>query len=167
MRFVRKLVCLAACSLVLTLAQPAGAEGTAIAFKGLRAGAGEPVEITADNLSVSEADAQGAFSGNVLVVQGDLRLSADQLLVSYLGGDRKKIDKLTATGNVLLSTPTEAAQGASAVYSLTSRQIEMTGEVLLTQGGSVMSGSRLVVDLTKGTGQMSGRVKTVLQPGSN
>lgn len=167
MRFIRNLYCLVACTLVLTLAQPAGAEGAAIAFKGLRAGAGEPVEITADNLSISEADVQGTFSGNVLVVQGDLRLSADQLLVSYLDGDRKKIDKLTATGNVLLSTPTEAAQGASAVYSLTTRQIEMTGDVLLTQGGSVMSGNRLVVDLTKGTGQMSGRVRTVLQPGSN
>jgi lipopolysaccharide export system protein LptA len=167
MRQIRTICCLIAGILMLslTLTLPADAQsGGAIAFKGLPAGAGQPVEITADSLSVSQADAQGTFSGNVLVVQGDLRLSADTLLVSYLDGDRKKIDKLTATGNVLLSTPTEAAKGAKAVYSLTTRQIDMTGDVLLTQGDSVMSGNSLTVDLASGTGQMNGRVKTILQP---
>ena len=32
---------------------------------------------------------------------------------------------------------------------------------------SAMSGTRLDVDLTTGTGQMQGRVRTILQPGGN
>ena len=165
MRILPKVLCGAACLFVL--AQVAGAQQTAIAFKGLRAGAGQPVEITADSLSVDEQASNATFSGHVLAVQGDLKLASDTLLVTYVKGDKTKIDTLTADGQVLMSTPTEAAQGAKAVYSLTDRQIEMTGDVVLTQGTSVMSGNRLVVDLNSGTGHMDGRVKTILQPGGN
>lgn len=42
----------------------------------------------------------------------------------------------------------------------------MTGDVLLTQGESVMSGQKLSVNLRSGTGQMDGRVRTILQPGT-
>ena len=165
MRNFRKVLCLA--GVALMLAQGVVAQQSAIAFKGFKAGASQPVEITADSLSVDEQASTATFSGHILAAQGDLRLSSDTLLVAYVKGDKTKIDTLTATGNVLLSTPSEAAKGASAVYSLSKRQIEMTGDVLLTQGTSVMSGSKLVIDLDAGTGRMDGRVKTVLQPGSN
>lgn len=158
------------CSLLLVLslgATGAFAQGTTIAFKGLRAGEGQPVEVTSDSLAVDQAAGTATFTGHVLVVQGDVRLSSDLLDVAYLGGDKTKIDSLTATGNVLLSTPTEAAKGQKAVYSLTGRTILMTGDVVLTQGQSVMSGQSLTVDLAKSTGTMTGRVRTVLQaPGS-
>ncbi|MBS0564356.1 MAG: LptA/OstA family protein [Proteobacteria bacterium] len=163
MRKIRQLFWLAGC--ILVLGQAADAQQTAIAFKGLKAGAGQPVEITADSLAVDEQASTATFTGHVLAVQGDLKLSSDSLLAVYVKGEKSRIDTLTATGNVLMSTPTEAAQGAKAVYSLTGRQIEVTGDVVLTQGTSVMSGNRLVVDLDAGTGHMDGRVKTLLQPG--
>ena len=150
------------------IATGAIAQDTTVAFKGLRAGEGQPVEVTSDSLSVDQAGGTAQFTGHVLVVQGDVRLSSDLLDVAYQAADKTKIDTLTATGNVLLSTPTEAAKGQKAVYSLTGRTILMTGDVVLTQGQSVMSGQSLAIDLAKSTGTMNGRVRTVLQaPGKS
>lgn len=140
---------------------------SAVAFKGLRSGADKPVEITADQLQVSQTDGQAVFTGNVVVVQGDLHLSTDKLLVDYVKGDKTKIDTLHADGHVLMATPTEAAEAEAAVYSLTDGQLRLTGNVLLNQAGSTISGQTLNVDLNTGIGHMDGRVKTVLQPKGN
>jgi len=159
-------------ALILTLlacglgAGPCAAD-TAVAFQGLRAGAGKPVEITADQLQVNQTDGQATFSGNVRVVQGDLHMASDELIVDYVTGSKTSVDKLHANGHVLLSTPTEAAQSDKAIYSVTNSQLEMTGDVLLNQTGNTMSGSRLTVDMNTGIGHMDGRVKSVLQPGGN
>lgn len=145
----------------------AAAQEATLAFEGLQSGAGQPVEITADVLSINQKASTAIFTGNVLVIQGELRLSADEMLVEYLQGDKSKIDKLHASGHVLLATSTEAAEAQKATYSMTNRQIEMTGDVLLTQKDTAIAGQKLVIDLTSGTGKMEGRVKTVLQPGGN
>ncbi len=161
---------ISACALaVLACAAATGAraQGTTLAFSGLRAGAGEPVEITADQLDVSQKAATAIFKGHVLVVQGGLKLSSDSLTVEYVAGDQSKIDRLIASGNVLLSTPAEAARAEAAIYSLTTSHLDMTGHVVLTQGSNVMSGEKLSVDLKAGTGRMDGRVKTVLKPAGN
>jgi lipopolysaccharide export system protein LptA len=151
---------------LMLLAASAAAQEAQIAFKGLRAAADAPVEITADTLEISDQDQTAVFKGNVVMIQGDVRLSAKEVLVDYAKGDKTKIDRLTATGGVLLASPSEAAEAEQAVYSLTSREIEMTGSVLLTQGQSVMSGQTLFVNLDAGTGRMEGRVKAVLNPGT-
>lgn len=152
---------------VLSQMATAHAQEASIAFEGLQAGAGEPVEITADQLEVTQSASTAEFTGHVLVIQGGLRLSSDTLTVEYVEGDKTRIDRLIAEGNVLLSTPAEAAQGARAVYLLTSQELEMTGDVVLTQGGNVMSGEKLLVDIAEGTGRMDGRVRTILQPAEN
>lgn len=156
-------------TLVLALAQAGAvtAQETGLAFAGLRAGAGDPVEITADQLEVAQSASTAEFTGNVLVIQGGLRLSSDKLTVEYVQGDKTKIDRLVAEGNVLLSTPAEAAESTRAVYALTSQQLEMTGDVVLTQAGNVMSGETLIVNIADGTGRMDGRVRTILQPAGN
>jgi lipopolysaccharide export system protein LptA len=117
-------------TLALAQAGMAWAQEATLAFQGLKAGAGEPVEITADQLNVTQSASTAEFTGNVLVIQGGLRLSSDRLTVEYVEGDKTTIDRLIAEGNVLLSTPAEAAESARAVYVLTSQQLEMTGEVV-------------------------------------
>ncbi len=145
----------------------ANAQETVLAFEGLRSASSEPVEITADRLEASQKDATAVFTGHVLVVQGGMRLSSDSLRVDYTQGAKQQIDQMVATGNVLMSTPSEAAEAAEAAYSLKDHTLVLTGNVLLTQAGNVMSGGTLTVDLDSGTGRMSGRVKTVLQPAGN
>jgi lipopolysaccharide export system protein LptA len=143
------------------------AQGAGITFGGIQADTSLPVEVTADQLNVSQTGGTAIFTGNVLIGQGDMRLSADEVLVEYGGQDRTRIERLHAKGGVTLVNGTEAAEAQEAVYSVTAGEVVMTGSVLLTQNGSTIAGERLVVDLASGTGRMEGRVKTVLQPGAN
>ncbi|MDD8022348.1 MAG: lipopolysaccharide transport periplasmic protein LptA [Paracoccaceae bacterium] len=137
-----------------------------VAFGGIRANTSAPVEITADSLSVRQEDGTAIFSGNVLILQEDMRLQAASVQVEY-GDDHGQIKRLHASGGVTLVSAADSAEAREAVYEPASGQIVMTGDVLLTQGANVMAGQKLVVDLKTGTGQMDGRVRTILQPGGN
>ncbi len=142
-------------------------QGAPVTFGGIRADTSLPVEVTADQLTVSQTDGTAIFVGNVLIGQGAMRLSAAEVLVEYGNEDRTSIKRLHARGGVTLANGAEAAEAAEAVYSVATGEVVMTGSVLLTQGGNTLAGERLVVDLDTGTGLMEGRVKTVLQPGGN
>lgn len=149
------------------LALPAFGQGTQIAFGGLKHDSSLPIEITAEKLTVDQADGSATFTGDVLIGQGEMRLSAAKVRVEYLTGEDStgEISKLHASGGVTLVNGAEAAEAAEAVYTVTSGLVVMTGSVILTQGQNALSGDRLTVDLAAGTGQMDGRVKTILQPG--
>jgi lipopolysaccharide export system protein LptA len=156
----RLTVVLAACAMSSTmgLAQTAN-----VAFGGLKQDTSLPVEVTADQLNVNQADGTAIFTGNVLVGQGEMRLSAERVKVDYTE-DRSAIAKLYASGGVTLVNTTDAAESRDAVYTIDSGNVVMTGDVLLTQPGNAMSGQKLVINLKDGTGVMEGRVQTVFQP---
>jgi lipopolysaccharide export system protein LptA len=156
---------LAALLLAATAQAPAFAQGTQVAFAGVRQDPTLPVEVTADSLQVNQTDGTAVFAGNVLAVQGALRLTAGAVRVEYAEGGGA-IAKLHASGGVTLVNATDAAEAAEAVYTLATGNVVMTGNVLLTQGQNAIAGERLVLDLKAGTGVMEGRVKTVFQPGA-
>ncbi|TXB66375.1 lipopolysaccharide transport periplasmic protein LptA [Paracoccus aurantiacus] len=138
-----------------------------VAFGGMKADTSAPVELAADNLTVNQSNGQAEFTGNVRIGQGQMKLSADKVVVQYVQGDTKKIDNLEATGNVTLVNGADAAEAQQATYEVSSGNITLIGDVLLTQGENVMSGDKILVNLADGTAQASGRVRSVLQPGSN
>ncbi len=129
-----------------------------------------PVEVTSNQLEVNQAQGTALFTGDVIVIQGELRLAAPRILVEYTrlpdGSIGQEVDVITATGGVLMVTPSEAAESDRAVYIPRRDEVTMTGDVLLTQGPNTLNGERLVVDLLTGSGVMEGRVRTVLVPGS-
>lgn len=141
----------------------AAAQGAAVDFGGLTQDTTLPVEVTADQLSVDQADGKAIFTGNVLVIQGELRLSAGEVKVEYTE-DRSGIAQLFATGGVTIVNATDAAESREAVYTIDAGEVVMTGDVLLTQGTSALSGQKLVINLKTGAGTMEGRVQTVFQP---
>jgi lipopolysaccharide export system protein LptA len=143
---------------------PAHAQGTALGFGGLRQNPDAPVEVTSDRFEVNQADGVAIFTGNVVVVQGELRLGAGAVRVEY-GDGGSGIRRLHASGGVTLATSAEAAESREAVYTLASGELEMSGDVLVTQGAATIAGDRLVADLRAGTGRIEGRVKTVFRPG--
>ncbi len=144
----------------------ASAQDAAISFGGLKQDTTLPVEVKADSLAVNQADGSATFTGNVLVGQGEMRLSASTVRVEY-GPGGKSIEKLHATGGVTLASAKDAAEAREAVYTIGSGSVVMTGDVLLTQGASAISGQRLVIDLKAGTGRMEGGVSTIFVPGGN
>lgn len=148
------------------LAVAAWAEGTEVSFGGLRADTSLPVEVTAESLSVNQADGTADFSGNVLVKQGEMRLQAASIRVEY-SADGKDISRLHASGGVLLVNASDAAEAAEAVYTIDSGEVVMTGNVLMTQGQTAIKGGTLVINLKTGTGRMTGGVTTTFTPGGD
>jgi lipopolysaccharide export system protein LptA len=144
----------------------AAAQGTSVAFGTLRQNPDAPVEVTADALAVDQETGRATFSGNVLIGQGEMRLSAPKVLVVYKSGN-SGIQELNATGGVTLVSGPDAAESSAAVYNVESGTILMTGNVLLTQGNNALTAEKMTINLRDGTAQMSGRVKTVLQPSKN
>ncbi|MCB1388499.1 MAG: LptA/OstA family protein [Rhodobacteraceae bacterium] len=153
--------------LLLIAALPARAqEGVQISFgQSLRLD-GSALEVTADQLNVDQATGATEFTGNVLAVQGEMRISAQSLRLEYGSGARQgtqRISRLVASGGVTMATPTEALESREAVYSLDAQTLEMTGDVMLVQGPNLLSGERFVADLRAGTGRMIGRVRTIIR----
>ena len=139
---------------------------TNIDLGGITADPKAPVEVSADNLSVDQDSGTAVFSGNVVIGQGDLRLSAGSVRVVY--SDRTgDIAQLLATDGVTLVTDSAAAEAATADYNLTTGILTLSGSVLLTQGASALSAEQMTIDLNSGRAQMSGRVRTVFQQDGN
>ncbi|MDA5093042.1 LptA/OstA family protein [Aliiroseovarius sp. KMU-50] len=140
-----------------------------VAFGGLKHDSTLPVEISADQLTVDQADGTAIFNGNVKIGQGDMRLSAAKVRVEYATGENStgEISKLFATGGVTLVNGSEAAEAREAVYTIESGVVVMTGNVILTQGQNALSSDTLIVNLAAGTGTMEGRVKSIIQTGGN
>lgn len=162
-------VTLIAAALVAVLPLAGLAQQTGVAFGGLRQDTSQPVEVKADALSVDQADGTAVFTGNVVVAQGEMRLSAGEVRVHYGTGEDggNRIDRLEATGGVTLVSGADAAEAQEAVYTIDSGVIVMTGDVLLTQGPNTMRAQKLTVDLTAGRGVLEGGVRTIFQTGSN
>ncbi|MES0864148.1 LptA/OstA family protein [Ruegeria sp. SCPT10] len=151
---------------LVTGAVSATAQQAQVAFGATRADPTLPVEVTSETLNVNQQDGSAEFVGNVVVVQGEMRLTAERVLVIY-NQERSAIDRLEATENVVLVSPPDAAEGDWAEYTIDSGVIVMRGNVLLTQGPSIISGDQMNANLTTGTATMTGRVKTILQQGNN
>jgi lipopolysaccharide export system protein LptA len=137
-----------------------------IAFGDLNQDTSLPVQVTADQLAVNNADGTAVFSGNVLVTQGEMKLAAGEVRVSY-GTEQNDIRELVASGGVTVTNLGDAAEAQEAVYTIDSGVIVLSGDVLLTQGPSAMAGQKLTINLKDGTGVMEGRVTTTFQPGGN
>ncbi|MDO7556650.1 MAG: lipopolysaccharide transport periplasmic protein LptA [Loktanella sp.] len=139
---------------------------TNIDLGGISADPKAPIEVSADNLSVDQDSGTAVFSGNVVIGQGDLRLSAGSVRVVY-SDSTGDIAQLLATDGVTLVTDSEAAEAATADYNLTTGILTLSGSVLLTQGASALSAEQMTIDLNSGRAQMSGRVRTVFQQDGN
>ena len=73
---------------------------TTLSLDGFQSDPEASIEMLADRLTVSQTDGSARFEGNVVIAQGNMRLSADLVDVTYLkaGG----IGRLLASGGVLL-----------------------------------------------------------------
>lgn len=136
------------------LAQPAAGQGGASALKGHDTNA--PVDVAADRIEVLDRSDRAVFSGNVDVRQGNLRLVSARLTVAYADASGIDIQRLEASGGVTLTSPTETARSATAIYDLDRKLVTMIGGVTLIRGDSNVRGGRLVIDMNSGRAVMDG-----------
>jgi lipopolysaccharide export system protein LptA len=134
-------------SLALLTAAPAGAQ----ALKGHNSNA--PVDFEADRIEVQDRADRAVLAGNVRVRQGNLTLESARLTVAYTGAvtsGNPTVQRLDASGGVVVRSSGETASGEFASYDLNRRLITMVGGVTLNQGANVLRGGRLVIDLNTG-----------------
>jgi len=124
------------------------------------------IEVTADSLSVDQDTGSAVFVGNVVVMQGDLLLSAGTVEVIY-ATETNEISRLNAAEGVTFVTATQATESQNAQYDITTGLLTLSGDVLLTQGASAISAQTMVINVADGTATMEGRVRTILQQGDN
>ena len=70
-----------------------------------------PVDVAADRIEVQDRADRAIFSGNVVVRQAELTLSAARLTVAYSNGGGIQIERLDASGGVTVRSPSETARG--------------------------------------------------------
>lgn len=129
-----------------------------------------PVNFTADRIEVQDRADRVVVSGNVEVTQAGMKLNAARMTVAYRNGSGTtngvEIDRIDASGNVVVTKGNETARGNVAIYDLNSRLITMLGNVSLTQGTNRLTGGRLVIDLTSGRSTVDGRSSGGAAPGA-
>lgn len=121
----------------------------------------QPIEITADSLEVMQQEQMAEFSGNVVAVQGNIRIASDRMKVFYRSGDEAKgdaqaVSRIEVHGNVFISSPTETARGKQGIYDVDANHLTLMGDVVLTRGENVVKGETLKYDLTSGKSQIVG-----------
>ena len=116
-----------------------------------------PVNYAADRIELQDKQNRVVLSGNVDISQGDLRLRAARTTVAYTDTGNLKIQRIDATGGVMVTRGGESARGDVAVYDFNARVITMLGNVALRRGSDTLNGGRLVIDLKSGISSVDGR----------
>jgi len=117
-----------------------------------------PVDYAADRIELQGRQDRVVLSGNVDIRQDRLRLQADRTTVAFTNEGELKIQRITATGGVLVTRGDEVARGDVAIYDFNRRIITMVGNASLKRGGDTLYGKRFVIDLNSGVSSADGRV---------
>lgn len=146
-----KRFCIAAAAAVM-LAGPALAQAPARSL-----GEG-PIEISAADQDLREAEGVVVYTGDVNVVRGGVRLRSDRLEAYFGRGETggQELQRIVVEGEVYYVTEAEIARGDRGVYDLLVNTIELTGSVVLTRGCNVSTGERLFVRISEGEARLTG-----------
>lgn len=116
-----------------------------------------PVTYDAGKFVLDDRANQAIASGGVVVTQAGLRVQSDRMLVNFTdAGGSLEIQRITATGGVVVTRGNERASGNNAVYDFNRRIITMAGNVALRRGSDTLNGGRLVIDLDSGLSTVDG-----------
>lgn len=105
---------------------------------------------------------------------GQDTLSADEI-TAILGQNaqgKRVLKSMTATGHVVITTPTEVVTGAQGFYNADTNIAELSGGVTIKRGPNMLEGAKAIVNLNTNTSELiggagpDGRVRGVFYPGS-
>ena len=122
---------------------------------------GEPVNISADSLSVNNEARTFTYSGSVVVTQGDLTLTCATLDGTYT--PENQIDQLIAKTKVTITKgPTITASGDRAIYDAKSRIVTLTDNPQLQEGESTLTADIIKIFLDENRSVAEGQVRMKL-----
>ena len=107
----------------------------------------DPINIEADNAKIIEKEGKSVYTGNVLLIQGETRMSADSVTVYSESG---KLTQITATGRPVRyqdkgQTKDGDISGEANLleYYTKENRILLLNNARLTQGRTQFSGNRI------------------------
>ena len=115
-----------------------------------------PVNYAADRIELQDKQNRVVLAGNVDISQGDLRVRAERTTVAYTDTGSLKIQRIDATGGVVVARGGETARGDVAIYDFNARIITLAGNVQLNRSGDTLNGGRMVIDLDSGVASVNG-----------
>jgi lipopolysaccharide export system protein LptA len=124
-----------------------------------------PVDVSAERIEVQDRADRAIFAGSVHVRQGELTLDAPRVTVAYSSAGNIQINRIDASGGVVVKSPSETASGNFGIYDTNRKLITLLGNVQLRRGGSQINGSRLVIDLDSGRAVIDGGAPGIGQNG--
>jgi lipopolysaccharide export system protein LptA len=155
----------------------------------------EPISIDADKLVYYDKEHKAVYSGKVVVIQGDTKMTCSAMTVFLDHGPTQGapapakeaapqstngqsgptadagVKHLDATGPVTVVSKTQVATGDSGSYDKAEGKVRLIGHVTLSDGQNVTKGDKLTYDLKSGqatvdTSAKSGRVHGQFVPKS-
>lgn len=163
--------------------KPADAMGGLL---GVKAGnSKEPITITSDNLEYQYKDGIVIYRGDVLAVQGDVKVKSNELRITLVKSDDQKgkgakspasdlddanaskLQSVVAIGNVRIDQGESWAVGGKATFEQSNRTLVLTENPVLHNGPNEIVGDRVVVYLDENRSIVEGgrkRIKAVLFP---
>ena len=134
----------------------------------------EPINIEADNAKIIEKEGKSVYSGNVVLIQGTTRMTAD--IVTVFSKD-SKLSKIIAKGSPVtyqqVNQPESddlSGQANVVEYFADDNRLVLTENAKLTQGRTAFSGNRIEYNIatevvTAETSESSKeRVQVTIQP---
>jgi lipopolysaccharide export system protein LptA len=153
----------------------------------------EPISIEADKLNYFDKEQKAVYTGNVVVIQGDSKLTCSVLTIFLAkteasaagapaaaatpaaspgaapGGNQVK--HMEAAGPVTLVSKTQVATGDRGTYDKEQNKVWLFDHVTMSDGGNVTKGDKLTYDMTTGEAVVevnkTGRVSGIFIQGAN
>lgn len=119
--------------------------------------ANAPVDIQAEHSVLDDRAKRAVLTGNVELRQAEMTVRSARASLAYTGAvvdGNPQIDRIDASGGVVVTRPDQRAQSDYAVYDLNQRTILLLGSVVLTQGQNVTRGDRITLDLNASTARL-------------
>ncbi len=111
----------------------------------------EQIKISSDELAIEEKSSKAIFSGNVLIVQPNLKMWAKKLIVYYGEDGPSDIESLEAIGDIKIEQPEQTATADRGIYDPKTKILKLFGNVSVTNDSGTITGPELIVDIAKGT----------------
>jgi lipopolysaccharide export system protein LptA len=182
--------------ILLSLASaPALAAGKTASPSAMLPGANskEPISIEADKLNYFDKEQKAVYTGNVIVIQGDSKLTCSMMTIFLAKSASQsaasapadapaasaeagatpagsQVSHMDAAGPVTVISKTQVATGGRGAYDKEQNKIWLFDNVTLSDGGNVTKGDKLTYNLTTGEAfvesQGQGRVRGQFEQGS-
>jgi len=131
----------------------------------------DPISIDADKLEYFDKEQKAIYTGNVIAIQGDSKLTCSVMILFLAktppspaagappasdaagagpGSGGTQVKHMDATGPVTVVSKTQVATGDRGSYDKDQNKVWLFGNVTLSDGGNVTKGDKLTYDLTSG-----------------